>query len=70
MNTNFFDKEQLLDLENANIGEKDDTEDMELEVIDVATREKRNGFWIVREEHRWEVLHQYHASEVAGPQRR
>ena len=40
---NFFDAGQLLDLENDNAGEEEDAEDIELEGIDVATWEKKNG---------------------------
>ena len=43
MDAHFFDEEQLLDLENDNVGEEEDAEDVELEGIDVATWEKKNG---------------------------
>ena len=36
MEANFFDKGQLLDLENINIEKEEDAEDVELERIDVA----------------------------------
>ena len=43
MDAHFFDEEQLLDLENDDTGEEEDAEDVDLEVIDVATWEKKNG---------------------------
>ena len=56
MDAHFCDIAQLLDLENDDIGEEKDVEDMELEGIYVATWEKKNGLWVVRQEHRLEVL--------------
>ena len=56
MDAYFFDKGQLLDLENDNVGEEEDVEDVEVEGIDVATWEKKNGLWVVPQEHRLEVL--------------
>ena len=47
MDTHFFDKGQLLDLENDNVGEEKDTEDVEVEGIDVVTWEKKNALWVV-----------------------
>ena len=66
MDAYFFDKGQLLDLENYDIGEEEDAEDIELEVIDVATWEKKNGLWVVPQEHRLEVLQQHHDRQVAA----
>ena len=43
MDTHFFDEVELLDIENDNVGEAEDVEDVELERIDVATWEKKNG---------------------------
>ena len=43
MDTYFFDKGQLLNFENDDVGEEEDAEDVELEGIDVATWEKKNG---------------------------
>ena len=56
MDAHFFNEGQLLDREHDNVGEEKDTEDVELEGIDVATWEKKNGLWIVPQEHRLEVL--------------
>ena len=39
----YFNKEQLFDLENDDVGEEEDAEDVELEAIDVATWKKKNG---------------------------
>ena len=39
----FFDEGELLDFENGNVREEEDTEDVKLEGIDVATLEKKNG---------------------------
>src|SRR5436853_5747977 len=66
MEAQFFEEGQLLDLEGANNGEKEDAEDVELEGIDVAGWDKRNGLWVVPEEYRLDVLRQHHDSQVAG----
>ena len=52
----FFDERQLLNLENDDVGEEEDAEDVEIEGIDVATWKKKNGLWVVPQEHRLEVL--------------
>ena len=57
MDAYFFDKGQLLNLEDDNVGEEEDAEDVELEGIDVATWEKKNRLWVVPQEHRLEVPH-------------
>ena len=67
---NFFDKGQLLDLENDDVEEEEDAEDVALEGIDVVTWEKMNRLWVVLQEHRLEVLYQHHDSQVAGHWRR
>ena len=56
MDANCFNEGQLLDLENNDLGEEQDTEDVELEGSDVATWEKKNRVWVVLQEHRLEVL--------------
>src|SRR5437868_15284949 len=66
MEAKFFEEGQLLDLEEHNNGEEEDAEDMELEGIDVAGWDKKNGLWVVPEEHRLDVLRQHHDSQVAG----
>ena len=43
MDVHSFDEGQLLDLENDDVGEEEDTEHMELEGIDVVTQEKKNA---------------------------
>ena len=43
MDVHFFNEGQLLDLENDDVGEEEDAEDVELEGINVATWEKKNG---------------------------
>ena len=65
IDAHFFDEGPLLDLENDEIGEEEDVEDVELQGIDVATWEKKNGLCVVQQEHRFEVLRQYHDSQVA-----
>ena len=47
---------------------KDDYEagDVELDEIDIAGWEKREGWWVVLEEHRVEVLRQYQDSQIAS----
>ena len=47
MDIDFFDEGQLLDLQNEDVGEAKDAEGVELEGIDVATWEKKNGLWVV-----------------------
>ena len=66
MDAHIFDKGQLLDLENDDVREEEDAEQVELEGIGVATWEKKNGLWVVLQEHRLEVLRQHHDSHVAG----
>ena len=66
MDAHFFDKGQLLDLENDDVGEEEDVEDVDLGGIDVATWEKRKGLSVVLQEHRLEVLRQHHDRQVAG----
>ena len=66
MDAHFFNERQLLDLENDDVGEEKDAEDVELEGIYVATWEKKNGLWVVPQEHRLEVLRQHLDSQVAG----
>ena len=66
MDAHVFDAGQLLDLENNDVAEEEDAEDVELEGIDVAKWKKKNGLWVVLQEHRLEVLRQHHDSEVAG----
>ena len=66
MDAKFFEAGQLLDLkenENDNAGNSDD---IQLEGIDLSTWDKRNGLWFVPEEHRLEVLRQQHDCQVAG----
>ena len=52
----FFNEGQLLDLEKDNNEQEEDAEDVELEGIDVANWEKKNGLWIVSNEYKLEVL--------------
>ena len=66
MDAYFFDEGELLDLENDDAGEEQDAEDVELEGIDMARWEKKNGLWVVLQEYRLEVLQQHHGSQVAG----
>ena len=56
MDVHFFDEEQLRNLKNNDIGEEEDAEDVELEVIYVTTWEKKKGLWVFPQEHRLEVL--------------
>ena len=56
MDAHLFDEGQLLDLEHDDIGEEEDAEDVELEEIDVATWNKKNGLCVVPQERRLEVL--------------
>ena len=66
MEAQFLEERQLLDLEEDNDGEEQNAKDMELEGIDVAGWDKKNGLWVVPEEHRLDVLRQHHDSQVAG----
>ena len=56
MDAHLCNERELLDLENDDVDEEEDAEDAELEGIDVATWETKNGLWVVPEEHRLEVL--------------
>ena len=56
MDAHFFDKEQLLDLENDDVGEEEDAEDVELQGMVTATWEKKNGQWVVPQEHKLHAL--------------
>jgi len=64
MEARFFDEGQLLDLEEND--ERGDADDVELEAIDFASWEKKNGLWVVPKKHKLEVLRQHHDSQVAG----
>ena len=66
MDAKFFEEGQLLDLGEDENDTEGNAEDIELEGIDVSKWDKRNGLWLVPEEHRLEVLRQHHDSEVAG----
>jgi len=52
----FFDEGQLLDLEEDDTEERGYADDLELEGINIASWEKKNGLWVVPEEHKLEVL--------------
>ena len=47
MEAQFFDEEQLMHLEQDKVGKEEEREDMELEGIDVAKWDKKNGRWVV-----------------------
>jgi len=66
MEARFFDKEQLLDLEENDVEERGNADDVELEAINVASWEKKNGLLVVPEEYGLEMLRQHHDSQVAG----
>ena len=66
MDAYLFDKGQLLDLENNDVGGDEDAEDVGLEGSDVVTWEKKNRLLVVPQEHRLKVLQQHHDSHVAG----
>src|SRR5437879_1245690 len=66
MEGQYFEEQQLLDLEEDNDGEEEEAENMELEGIDVAGWDKRNRHQVVLEEYRLDVLRQHHDSQVAG----
>ena len=66
MDAKLFEEGQLLDSgEDANDNEAN-ADDIELEGIDVSKWDKRNGLWLVPEQHRLEVLRLHHDSRVAG----
>ena len=56
MHIHFFDKEQVMDIKNDDLTEEEDTQDVELEGIDMARWEKRNGLWVVLLEHKREIF--------------
>ena len=49
---NFFNQEQLLDLENDEVAEEQYAEDVEVEGFYVVTCEKKNGLCVVQQEYR------------------
>ena len=55
MDAHFFDKGQLRDLENDDVGEEEDAEVVELEWIDVVKWEKKNELCVVTQVHKFEV---------------
>ena len=56
IDAHLFDEGLLPDLENDNVGKETNAEDVEVEGIDVVTREKKNALWVVPQEHRLKVL--------------
>jgi len=60
MEARFFDEGQLLDLEEDDAEDRGDVEDVELEAIDVASMEKKNGLLVEPEDHKLKVLRQHH----------
>ena len=66
IDAHLFEERHLLDLDNDNVSEVEDTKDVELKIIHMAIWEKKNGLCVVPQEHRLEVLPQHHDSQVAG----
>ena len=66
MHARFFKEGQLLNLGKDKNNNEGNAEDIEVEGTDITKRDKRNGLWLVPEEHRLEVLPQHHDSQVAG----
>ena len=66
MDANLFNEGHLLGLEDDNIKKDEYSEDVELEGIEAATWAKKNELWVVLQEHRLELLPQYHDSQVAA----
>ena len=66
MDAKFFEEGQLLNLGEDENDNEANAQDIELAGIDVSKWDKRNGLWLVTEEHRLEVLRQHHDSQVAG----
>src|SRR5258706_4900792 len=66
MEVQFFNKGQLLALEEDNNEQEEDAEDVELEGVDIDNWEKKHGLWVVPDEYKLEVLRQHHDSQVAG----
>jgi len=62
MEARFFDEGQLVYLEEDDAEGRRDADDVELEAIDVAGWQKKNGLWGVSESHKLEVLRQHHDS--------
>jgi len=62
MEARFFNEGQLLDLEEDDAEERGNADNVELEAINVASWEKKNGLLVLPEEHMLEVLRQYHDS--------
>jgi len=66
MKARSFNEGQLLNLEKDDIEERGDVDEMELEAINVASLEKKNGLCVVPKEDKLKVLRQDHNSQVAG----
>ena len=62
----FFEEGQLFDLGEDENDTEEKAEHKELNGRNVIKWDKRNGLWLVSEEHRLEVLRQHHNSRVAG----
>ena len=65
MHAKIFHEAQLLDLEEDENNNEGKAEDIKLEEMALLKWDKRNGLWLVPEEHRLEVLRQHHNSQVA-----
>ena len=70
MDAKCFVEGQLLDLEEDENDNEGNTDDIELERIEVSKWDKHNGPWLVPEDHRLGVLRQHHDRQVAGHGRR
>ena len=66
MDIQFFDERQLVDLKNGDMWEEENSEDVELEGIDMVTWKKKNRLWVVLQEYNLELLCQYHNSQMVG----
>ena len=66
MDAKLFQEGQLFDREDDENDNSYNADDIELEGTDLSKWAKRNGLWLVPEEHRLEVLQQHHDSQVAA----
>ena len=66
MDIDFLDKGHLLDLDGNEVREEEDAEYVELERINGARWENKNGLGKVLQEDRLQVLCQYHYTQAAG----
>ena len=65
MDAKFFEKGQLLKVEENEKDDKGTADDIELNGIDISKWDKHKGLWLVPEGHRLELLRQHYDRQLA-----